>query len=78
MNAFLDLMIELINGLYTPLLTALNELDVLTIEVVFGTGLVTIAQLLSAGLTLFIYFALAYYPTSFIIKAIKKLIGVMN
>lgn len=78
MNAFLDLMIELVNGLYTPLLTALEELEVLTIQIVLGTGYVTLAQVIASFIALFIYFAIAYYPTSFLIKAIKRLFGVMN
>lgn len=78
MNAFLDLMITLVNGLYSPLITAFDEIPMLTIQIVFGTGFITIGQLFATVIVLAIYFALAYFPTYYIFKALKRLLGVMN
>lgn len=77
MNAFLDLMLHLINGLYSPLITAFDEIPMLSIQIVFGTGYITLGQLLATIIVLTIYFGLAYFPTYFIYKAFKRLMSVM-
>lgn len=61
------------NGFYTPLVTALNRIDVMSIEVTFGLGVMQLSEIIAISITLFLIFLIMFAPIWLTIKVIKRL-----
>lgn len=78
MNAFLDLMTIIYDSIYLQLLSALEMIPLLTIDIQFGLGVTTLAVMISSAFTFSLYFFVAFIPINMIYKFTKSLFSVFS
>lgn len=73
----IDLMILLYSNIYASMLSALSEVEFMTIDFVFGIGLINLAEMISGLITIALFFIVIWFPVSIvymIYKRVKRLL----
>lgn len=74
----LDLMILLYSNIYSSMLEALSEVEFMTVDFVFGVGLINLAEMISGLVTISLFFLVIWFPVSIvymIYKRVKRLLS---
>lgn len=74
----IDLMLLLYSNIYASMLTALSEVEFMTVDFVFGVGLINLAEMISGLVTIALFFIVIWFPVSIvymIYKRVKRLLS---
>lgn len=77
MSVFVDIVQYLKTEIYTHLVTAFDLLPPLVISMPFGTGTITLSQLLALIITLFVIFYVTVFPILVLYRSFKRLGGIL-
>jgi hypothetical protein len=73
MNAFYDLMVFILENLYTPILAGLQALPLMGVEIAIGLSILSIAEVVAGALTLLLFLYAIYLPVGLVRKGLRKL-----
>lgn len=65
---------EIIDVIYTPLVTALNELSIFNQEIINGSLVFTLSELIATIITTSFFFFILYAPIYLVYKTLKKVV----